>query len=90
MVVVVAEFWVSLMVDMIFNIWLFVMLVDHDGNIMDVDVVAILMNVVMLIGVMVEIMMIIMVVGIMMNWLMYDVMMDILMDWLMMDWLMVY
>ena len=70
-VIMMTEFWVSLVVDVVLNIWFFmVVLVHNDWDIVDICVVAIIMM---------DVMMFIVV----MCWLVHNLVVDFMMHWLM-------
>ena len=70
-VIMMTEFWVSLVVDVVLNIWFFmVVLVHNDWDIVDICVVAIIMM---------DVMMFI----VMMSWLVHNLVVDFMMHWLM-------
>jgi hypothetical protein len=97
LIMMIAKLWVSLVVDVIFDIWLFVVVnPTHNGNVMRRSVVSILMWVllVMLNLVMRGLMMLnivgdwlrmrgLMMLNIVVDWLMDDFMVHLMVDWLM-------
>ena len=99
MIIVVREFWVHFMMNVIFNIWLFVVIrVNHNWLIVMIEVMAIVMvqvMMIMMIIMMVFVMslnmdwnfMVLYMLNIVVNWLVDDLMMDLVVDRLMMNWL---
>lgn len=76
-IVVVAEFWVGLMVDVILNVWLLVVVrMGYDRLVMDISMVSVVMLMVDVMVVVVSIML-----NVVMSWLMDDLMMHFMVVW---------
>jgi hypothetical protein len=93
LIVVVIKLWVSLVLDVVFNVWLFVVDPGHNWSVMGTVVVSILMMHIMMILVdkVVVIVMVVVVVliNVVVDWLVDNFMVDFVVDWLVMDWLVV-
>ena len=92
------ELWVSLVVDMILNVWLFmVMLVCHNWDIMDICMVAVLVNDIMMLVVLIMMIIVMVLIIVVRGLMVFNVVMSWLMDILMsglsigvVDWLKVF
>ena len=93
LIVVIIKLWVSLMLDMVFNVWLLVVDPGHNRSVMGTVVVSILMMNIMMILVdkVVVIVMVIVVVliNVVVDWLVDNFVVDFVMDWLVVYWLVV-
>ena len=90
-VVVVVKLWVSLVLDMVFNVWLFMMDPGYDWGVVSTVVMSILMMDIMMIVVFDVVMVIVMgimmvvVINVVVDWLMDNFMVDLMVDWLVND-----
>ena len=90
-VVVVVKLWVSLVLDMVFNVWLFMMDPGYDWCVVSTVVMSILMMDIMMIVVFDVVMVIVMgimmvvVINVVVDWLMDNFMVDLMVDWLVND-----
>jgi hypothetical protein len=93
LIVVIIKLWVSLVLDVVFNVWLLVVDPGHNRSVMSTVVVSILMMHIMMILVdkVVVIVMVVVVVliNVVVDWLVDNFVVDFVMDWLVMDWLVV-
>ena len=93
MIIVIVKLWVSLVLNMVFNMWLFMVDPGHDWGVVSTVRMSILMMVIMMVMVfdvvviiMMDIMMVVM-INVVVDWLMDDFMVNLVVDWLMYDFM---